>query len=811
MKKTLTCLLLWWATISMAAADAGVPLRLAQQRAAALRNISYTLTFRIPDKRSEPVTGDAEISFERTGSDDLTLDFAGTDLTRKALVNGRSCTVKWQDEHVTVASCWLKQGRNVIRLSFTSAEKSLNRNDEYLYTLFVPANARSVFPCFDQPDLKARFSLRLQLPEGWTSIDSADPQHPIPTYLFSFVAGRFHEQTALRDGRPLRVLYRETDPQKTAQMDQVFDLVALSLRWLEEYTGMPYPFSQYSFAVLPGYQFGSMEHPGAIQYLDRKIFLGPHPTPDEELSRLELIAHETAHMWFGDLVTMRWFNDVWTKEVFANFLAAKISREEFPHVNHELNFLKAYQVPALATDRTDGTHAIQQPLDNLNRAGLLYGNIIYDKAPVMMRKMEQLIGPQTLRRGLQRYLRRFAYANATWDDLIEVLAEEAPGSGVERFSETWVKRKGLPEITTAYDDGQVTVRQTDPLGRGLQWQQQFTIGLFYSDREPIEELIVNLRDGEAKIPVSRVPTAVLPNYDGSGYGRFKADAKTLDILGTAWQYMPDDLHTYAALMTLYENYQLRRISAGAMMNLLHTWLLNTENELVASTIGRYIASVYLDLNGQNREMAEYFIMNAATKHPLKPVQKQMLKLIGSVAEAPAIVDTLYGIWRRHDNDLLTERDYSSIAWHLAIMRPAQWQEIIRTQRQRLHNADELREFDYVARACHPDTAEQRKLFFSLIRKENRGTEPWARELLGLLCCSARENISNSYITPGLEALQDIQRTSDIFFPGYWLGALLSQHRSREAREAVRKFISTHPDYPETLMNKLKENAYPLLR
>ena len=145
------------------------------------------------------------------------------------------------------------------------------------------------------------------------------------------------------------------------------------------------------------------------------------------------------------------------------------------------------------------------------------------------------------------------------------------------------------------------------------------------------------------------------------------------------------------------------------------------------------------------------------------------------------------------------------------MRPAQWQEIIRTQRQRLHNADELREFDYVARACHPDTAEQRKLFFSLIRKENRGTEPWARELLGLLCCSARENISNSYITPGLEALQDIQRTSDIFFPGYWLGALLSQHRSREAREAVRKFISTHPDYPETLMNKLKENAYPLLR
>lgn len=115
--------------------------------------------------------------------------------------------------------------------------------------------------------------------------------------------------------------------------------------------------------------------------------------PDEELSRLNLIAHETSHMWFGDLVTMRWFDDVWTKEVYANFMADKIAREQFPNINHDLAFIKSHYPLAFSTDRTQGTHPIQQPLDNMNKAGLLYGNIIYHKAPIMMSKLEKEKAP----------------------------------------------------------------------------------------------------------------------------------------------------------------------------------------------------------------------------------------------------------------------------------------------------------------------------------------------------------------------------------------------------------------------------------
>ncbi len=174
---------------------------------------------------------------------------------------------------------------------------------------------------------------------------------------------------------------RSLSPEKVKQLDKCFAEAAWSIRWLENYTGIAYPFSKYDFVVLPGYQFGGMEHPGAIQFNARTIFLGAQPTEDDELRRFQLISHETAHMWFGDLVTMRWFDDVWTKEVFANFMASKMAADQFPHVNHELNFLKDHYPLALSIDRTEGTHPIQQQLDNLKNAGLLYGHIIYHKAP----------------------------------------------------------------------------------------------------------------------------------------------------------------------------------------------------------------------------------------------------------------------------------------------------------------------------------------------------------------------------------------------------------------------------------------------
>ena len=198
-----------------------------------------------------------------------------------------------------------------------------------------------------------------------TRVQFAETQ-PLPTYLFAFAAGKFSVETATRNGRELRMFHRETDAAKVARnRDAIFDLHAAALAWLEDYTAIPYPFGKFDFVLIPSFQFSGMEHPGAILYNAASLMLDESATQNQLLDRASVIAHETAHMWFGDLVTMQWFNDVWMKEVFANFMAAKIVNPSFPQVNHDLRFLLANYPAAYQVDRTAGTNpdpaAARQP------------------------------------------------------------------------------------------------------------------------------------------------------------------------------------------------------------------------------------------------------------------------------------------------------------------------------------------------------------------------------------------------------------------------------------------------------------------
>lgn len=773
--RKMLCLLLFVVAIKAAAqvdVEPGVSRQLAQYRAQNVRDVTYDLSFVLPAEKQEEVGFQEEIGFEWGGDGDLQLDFQGR-LLFAHINDAQLDSSCYRDEHIVIPARCLQKGRNLIRIGGKCSDKSLNRQADYLYTLFVPDHARSAFACFDQPDIKGRYTLSLVMPADWTAISNGLQQanteaegqrsmtfqttRPLPTYLFSFTAGRFSEQKNTRNGRELTALYRETDPQKVAQLPIIFDEIALSLRWMEQYTGIAYPFEKYGFVVLPGYQFSGMEHPGCIQYKDQTLFLGPNPTPDEELNRLHLLAHETAHMWFGDLVTMRWFDDVWTKEVFANFMADKIAEEQYPELNHELSFIRTHYIPAIATDRTLGTHPIQQPLDNLNQAGLLYGNIIYHKAPIMMRKLEEQMGEEGFQRGLQKYLSKFAYANATWDELIDILDQEAPDASLRDFDRLWVKQKGIP---------------TEPLN-------------VYADE--------------------------LPNFDGMDYVRYVLDdSKAADEYIGRWDELQALTGLLAAVMTLHDNYLAQRATAQQTFQAIYKMCQEENSELLLSACGNMLVNVMTSYPRQHRAAIEQQLWNMATTHPVKAFRQQLLRSMGQTVTSKAIVDSIYNIWKSHNHPLLNTRNYLAMAYHLAIVRPDQWQEIVGTQRSRIANADLQREFDFVSRACTPDQEEQDRLFQSLLQRENRAVEPYALAMLALLNDPAREPYNNKYITPGLQILEEIQRTGDIFFPLNWCQSLLGGHQSREAAQLVRSFLDHHPHYPVPLRNKLLQAAYVLM-
>src|SRR5262245_1033289 len=361
-----------------------------------------------------------------------------------------------------------------------------------MYTLFVPARAHLAFPCFDQPNLKARYALELDVPSGWQAVaNGAETFHetagdrvriryaetqPIPTYLFAFAAGKFQLEATERNGRWYRMFHRETDVKKVERNKKsVFDLHASALDWLEKYTGIPYRFGKFDFVLIPSFQFGGMEHPGSIFYNAASILLDESATENQMLNRANVIAHETSHMWFGDLVTMQWFNDVWMKEVFANFMAAKIANPAFPHVNHNLRFLVSHYPAAYAVDRTAGTHPIRQELTNLDEAGSLYGAIIYDKAPIVMRQLERILGEDKLKEGLRAYLKEFQFGNATWLDLIDIL-DQRTEIDLKAWSHAWVEEAGRPSIQTTLESDRIAFVQSDPQkSRALRWTQHMEV------------------------------------------------------------------------------------------------------------------------------------------------------------------------------------------------------------------------------------------------------------------------------------------------------------------------------------------------
>lgn len=803
--------------------DTGVSESLAQLRRREIRDVRYSLSFSIPEDEAGTVTGEMDVTFRIGAKRDVILDFRGGGIV-STVVNGSDVGCHIIGEHLVFGRKYLRRSRNKVHISFMAGTQSLNRSSEYLYTLLVPERARTLFPCFDQPDLKAKFTLSLEVPQDWQAVSNAPAlseevsggrkkvsfaeTEPLSTYLFSFVAGKLGRKEYVDGERVITAYYRETDPARIAQLDTIFRQVAASLRWMEDYTGIPYPFAKYDFIILPGFQYGGMEHTGATLYNDRRMFLGGNPTPDEELARLQLIAHETAHIWFGDLVTMEWFDDVWTKEVFANYFAARISEPMFPDINHRLNWMKSYTALALAEDRTPGTTAIHQDLGNLRDAGLLYGNIVYDKAPVMMEKLVELMGETAFRNGIRKYLKAYPYGNATWDDLIRILDRETP-QDLAAFSEVWVGCKGMPHISFEAKGRELTVRQEDPYSRGLAWPQSFDVRVCGEGRDTTLTVTMWGSDFRAALPFEA--ETVLPNVDGRGYGLLIPDEASLGWLLAHWHETTDETARLAFAMLLNENYHARRIGADKWLTSILRGLRSESNPLIASSLAGYVAMPLREVPQAMRGDAERELYALSLEHPLPSCRTALLRTLYKEAYSPDIVARLETLWERQGSELLSEADYTAMAYELSLRLPTRRHAILARQRSRISDPDRLRQFDFVSRFTTADTAQADSLFESLLRVENRKVEPWAVSALGYLCHPARGAYPVKYILPGLDELETVQITGDIFLPGQWVDALLSGQLSKEAYDEVASFLRSRPDYPKLLTGKILQSAYPLYR
>ena len=827
--------------------DPGVSQALALERAAAIRDLRYDLTFAIPSSKSEPVRGRVVVSLTLRAPSRLVFDFAQPrQNVRSVIVDGRDAGAEFVNGHIVVPAKVTRAGVNRIELEFVAGDAALNRNDEFLYTLFVPSRARLAFPCFDQPDLKARYRLKLTVPDGWQAVangasrstDAARPSEsdgtqvefeetpPLPTYLFAFAAGKFSVETATLNGREFRMFHRETDAAKVGRnKDALFDLHARSLAWLESYTAIPYPWGKFDFVLIPSFQFGGMEHAGAILYNASGLMLDQSATQNQLLERASVIAHETAHMWFGDLVTMRWFDDVWMKEVFANFMAAKIVNPSFPQLNHELRFLFAHQPGAYLVDRTAGTNPIRQPLANLDDAGQLYGAIIYQKAPVVMRQLELIVGENAFRDGLREYLKRYAYGNATWSDLIRILDARTKRDLVQ-WSRAWVEERGRPTFITHMRVNErnqleaLDLMLDDPLDRGLIWPERLHVVLGYPNAP--RSLSVDVTDVRTPVRIPRGlarPLYVLPSGDGLGYGLFLLDDASRDYLLAHIEDIPDALIRGTAWVTMWDNLVERRVNPGALFDAALRALPSETDEQNAQRVLGYTTRVFWRYLSPDERRARGPGFEAALRAGIERAQTQSQKAAWFNAYRDTVLSAdglawLERVWRRQESVpglTLAEPDEIAMALELAVREVPRWDEILRTQVNRTQNPDRKARFEFVMPAMSADPAVRERAFARLAFVENRRREPWVLESLQYLNHPLREASARHFVLPALGLLREVQRTGDIFFPTRWMESTLGGHNSPEVAGIVEDFLAKELEYPQRLRWTILTAADDLFR
>jgi aminopeptidase N len=812
----------------------GVSTELAKNRKATIDSISYQLHFAIPDIKNNPINGTATISFVAKSEVDAIIDFkAEPNMLGNMLVNGKSIEFLFVNGHIVIPIKHIKIGKNSVTIEFVANNGSLNRNDEFLYTLLVPDRASTVFPCFDQPDMKATFELSLTIPANWVAVsngiqvlvDEFDSEQktvkfastlPISTYLFAFATGKFETIKQSVNGFEMTLFHRETDKEKLKQnVETIFSAHEHSVKWLENYTQILYPFGKLDFVLIPGFQYSGMEHSGAIFYRDSRLLLDKNPTVTQKLQQANLIAHEVAHQWFGNLVTMRWFNDVWLKEVFAGLMADKIVNPMYPEINHELNFLLSHNPRAYSVDRTQGANPIVQNLDNMLDAGSLYGDIIYHKAPIMMQQLELMIGEDNFKTGIRNYLQNFYLANANWDELVAILDEQTSINLMD-WSDKWTKTIGRPIVryyTTINESESKVSIDMELIGSIACPPMQLSVSNVSNGNECTQSFV------STNIPTAFNCENVISNSiftvnsNGKGYGCFTPDSSTLNLVLSIPIYPKNDLARASLQVSVHEMFLEGFIELPVYFNYLVTALENeSEPQIQKFTVNSFatVWKYFCDekFKDNNIEKVENILWKQLNGEMPVSQKKNVFSLLTSIFQTPIATSKIYDAWQTGavSNFSLSEDEKTLLAIELMIRKPDMYDILLDTEMERITNPDRKKKFAFVAKAASPRSGERVEFFDILSEPSNRKPEPWVAEGLRILHHPLRSNFSIRFIEPSLNMLPEIQRTGDIFFPKDWLDATLSGHSSVEAYKIVDEWLKSNPNLPENLRLKVLQSA-----
>ena len=437
----------------------------------------------------------------------------------------------------------------------------------YVWTSFEPDDARMVFACFDQPDLKAVFGISVLAPERWSvtsntgaaEITTADAARrwnyadtpPLSTYVPVVNAGPFVELRSTRDGYDLGLYARRSlAPMLERDAEELFDLTAKGLAFFGEQFAMPFPQPRYDQVFVPEFA-GAMENYGCVTWSDVFIFRDPPSYADRELRALVLL-HEMAHMWFGDMVTMRWWDDLWLNESFAQWACgwAAVRCTEF--TNMWAAMLATDKQDAYAADSAPTTHPIRQQLGDVATAAASFDDITYPKGAAVLKQLVTYVGEDTFVTGLRSYFKKHAWGNTTLDDLVAEIAS-AGDRDLSGWVEGWLETSGTDRLTLERHEGGLTLVATPPAGRAP-LPHRLQIGAYDASGESltlIETLSVDVAGERTRVDGVTHADLLLVNDEDLTFASVRPDPDSLEILLSRGGELPTAVGRTLALTTAW--------------------------------------------------------------------------------------------------------------------------------------------------------------------------------------------------------------------------------------------------------------------
>ncbi len=535
----------------------------AQQRAALVSDVAYDVHLDVADGDSDTFGSVTRVRFTVADpSQETFLDLVAQTVER-VVVNGDEVTDAVDGTRVRLTGLTADNEVEIqARCPYSRAGVGLHRfvdpvDDEvFLYTQFEPFEAHRVFACFDQPDLKAPFTLQVEAPAGWTVVSNemvtARPEDggagrwtfattpPISTYITAVVAGPYHEVRSSHGDVELG-LYCRRSLAEFLDPDEILEITGQGLDWFADAFGYPYPFSKYDQLFVPEFNFGAMENPGCVTFSESYVFRS-RVTEASRLSRANTILHEMAHMWFGDLVTMRWWDDLWLNESFATFIAhtavAEATRFGEDSWSDFAHSMKAW---AYQQDQLPSTHPIVADMVDTQSVMANFDGITYAKGASVLKQLYAWVGRDAFFQGLRDYFPAHEWGNATLRDFLAAL-EGPSGRDLTPWAAQWLQTAGVATLSARVEvDAEgvmtgVTVDQVAPQDHPTIRPHRLRIGLYDQTTDGLvrSDVVETDIDGPSTVVEAlagkRRPDVLLLNDDDLAYAKVRLDGASTAAL-----------------------------------------------------------------------------------------------------------------------------------------------------------------------------------------------------------------------------------------------------------------------------------------